>query len=239
MNTLLRKVRRGTLAENRFKRYLIYAVGEIVLVVIGILIALNINNWNEGRKLAKVETALLKQLLEDAVADSAHFASRKSLFNGQIKTMVNFRALCEGRLDTIEAERILPVIESPFLLILSHSDVMNNSPDAINEISDPGLKNGLRQYKLMYEYVALGTELVNNSLQANTTDPVIELSYTFPDQDSISVADLHIWCDDEDVIGYSTLLVRLESVILIRVENMIEENRSFIAALRKTLGDRE
>ncbi|MCB0781788.1 MAG: hypothetical protein KDC03_20070, partial [Flavobacteriales bacterium] len=81
--------------------------------------------------------------------------------------------LCEGRLDTIEAERILPVIESPFLLILSHSDVMNNSPDAINGISDPDLKNGLRQYKLMYEYVALGTELVNNSLQANTTDPVI------------------------------------------------------------------
>ncbi len=38
------------LRENNFSKYLMYAVGEIVLVVIGILIALNINNWNENRK---------------------------------------------------------------------------------------------------------------------------------------------------------------------------------------------
>ena len=36
--------------ENRFTRYLLYAIGEIVLVVIGILIALNVNNWNNQRK---------------------------------------------------------------------------------------------------------------------------------------------------------------------------------------------
>ena len=38
------------LTENKFRKYLIYAVGEIVLVVIGILIALQINNQNEYRK---------------------------------------------------------------------------------------------------------------------------------------------------------------------------------------------
>ncbi|MFT6995626.1 MAG: hypothetical protein ACJA1P_002371 [Maribacter sp.] len=42
--------------------YLIYAIGEIVLVVIGILIALQINNWNENTKLEIEETRLLKQL---------------------------------------------------------------------------------------------------------------------------------------------------------------------------------
>ncbi len=41
-----RKIRQLLLKENRFKRYLVYAFGEIVLVVIGILIALQINNWN-------------------------------------------------------------------------------------------------------------------------------------------------------------------------------------------------
>jgi len=38
------------LRENKFTKYLIYAFGEIVLVVIGILIALQVNNWNEQKK---------------------------------------------------------------------------------------------------------------------------------------------------------------------------------------------
>ena len=38
------------MTENKFSKYLLYAVGEIILVVIGILIALSINNWNEERK---------------------------------------------------------------------------------------------------------------------------------------------------------------------------------------------
>ena len=38
------------LTENKFSKYLIYAIGEIILVVIGIMIALSINNWNESKK---------------------------------------------------------------------------------------------------------------------------------------------------------------------------------------------
>jgi len=48
--------------ENRTSKYLLYAIGEIVLVVIGILIALSINNWNENRKNHKLETQALINL---------------------------------------------------------------------------------------------------------------------------------------------------------------------------------
>lgn len=44
------KIRRKILSENNFSKYFIYAIGEIVLVVIGILIALQINNWNQAKK---------------------------------------------------------------------------------------------------------------------------------------------------------------------------------------------
>ncbi|MFT7186735.1 MAG: hypothetical protein ACI84K_002139 [Pseudohongiellaceae bacterium] len=44
-------MREKLLAENKFRKYLLYALGEILLIVIGILIALQINNWNENQKL--------------------------------------------------------------------------------------------------------------------------------------------------------------------------------------------
>jgi hypothetical protein len=50
MIKFFRKIRQNLLMENKTGKYLKYAIGEIVLVVIGILIALQINNWNEERK---------------------------------------------------------------------------------------------------------------------------------------------------------------------------------------------
>tara|TARA_R110002073_G_scaffold139232_2_gene289234 strand:+ start:11447 stop:12145 length:699 start_codon:yes stop_codon:yes gene_type:complete len=48
--------------ENKVSKYMLYAIGEIVLVVIGILIALSINNWNENRKLQNEELNLLLEV---------------------------------------------------------------------------------------------------------------------------------------------------------------------------------
>ena len=62
MIKFFRKIRKKLLTENKFSKYLIYAIGEIILVVIGILIALQINNWNENSKLKIEETRLLEQL---------------------------------------------------------------------------------------------------------------------------------------------------------------------------------
>ena len=58
MIKFFRIVRQKMLTENKFSKYLIYAIGEIILVVIGILIALSINNWNQNR-LDKNEEELL------------------------------------------------------------------------------------------------------------------------------------------------------------------------------------
>jgi hypothetical protein len=65
MIKFFRKIRQKMLTENKFSKYLLYAVGEIVLVVIGILIALSINNWNEGRKESNLELETLSGLYND------------------------------------------------------------------------------------------------------------------------------------------------------------------------------
>lgn len=65
MIKFFRRIRQQLLKENKLSRYLIYAIGEIVLVVIGILIALSINNWNETQKELKKEHDVLIQLKEE------------------------------------------------------------------------------------------------------------------------------------------------------------------------------
>jgi len=65
MIKFFRKIRQQLLLKNRFSKYLLYAIGEIILVVIGILIALQINNWNEIRKIRNTEQQYLLSLKEE------------------------------------------------------------------------------------------------------------------------------------------------------------------------------
>jgi len=61
------KIRKNLLSEGESGKYIKYAVGEIVLVMIGILLALQINNWNEVRKTSKKEVANLKSLKSEMI----------------------------------------------------------------------------------------------------------------------------------------------------------------------------
>ena len=58
------------MSENKTGKYLKYAIGEIILVVVGILIALQINNWNETDKRIALEKKMLKELLTNLRKDS-------------------------------------------------------------------------------------------------------------------------------------------------------------------------
>ena len=69
MLPFFRKLRRSLLAENRLTRYLLYALGEILLVVIGILLALQVNNWNEDRRFRTQQAGLLSDLSKDLEAN--------------------------------------------------------------------------------------------------------------------------------------------------------------------------
>ena len=60
MLNFLRNFRKKVLAERTYSKYLLYAIGEIALVVIGILIALRINGWNDHRRMLQKEIEMLQ-----------------------------------------------------------------------------------------------------------------------------------------------------------------------------------
>lgn len=90
MIKFFRNIRKNLLSEGESGKYLKYAIGEIVLVVIGILIALSINNWNENRKLDEKREIYYRQLIIDLKSDKAYAKSLISTFEEYLKTYKNY-----------------------------------------------------------------------------------------------------------------------------------------------------
>jgi hypothetical protein len=89
MIKFFRKIRQNLLMENKTGKYFKYAIGEIVLVVIGILIALQINNFNEQRKDSEKEQVVLKQLKEDYETDLNQLRQKMAMRDGIVLSALN------------------------------------------------------------------------------------------------------------------------------------------------------
>ena len=81
MIKFFRKIRQQLLMENKTSKYFKYAIGEIILVVIGILIALQINNWNEHKKTKGFEIKILKEIRSNLLVDLVEINEDLELMN--------------------------------------------------------------------------------------------------------------------------------------------------------------
>lgn len=72
MIKFFRNIRQNLVNEGKATKYMTYAIGEIILVVIGILIALQINDWNEKRKINTFERDILSQIQDNLIQDRSN-----------------------------------------------------------------------------------------------------------------------------------------------------------------------
>jgi hypothetical protein len=226
------------MSENKTGKYLKYAVGETLLVVIGILIALQINNWNENRKTHRNEVKLAEQLLEDARADSVFFQSR--ITHQQIRDTLFNNLINLSKQIAVDSISKIEVNADPFFFRLAYqSNLINNNPDAYDLISHDSVKSKLREYKAKYDYVVHSIELNNRiseefglplqikyykQLQMISNQPVIgELKFSIEDEETVAKFDLlKNYGDNYLVQTESFLKVNLELINLL--ETYLEEN---------------
>jgi len=127
MIKLFKNIRKSFLNEGKTSKYFKYAIGEIILVVIGILIALQINNWNENR-LEKVEANnYLKQIKTELVLDVANF--KKDIDN--IKSYTEY-------LDKVSQRKYDEVDLSMLLMSLSRNLEPGNCGISFNKMLESG-----------------------------------------------------------------------------------------------------
>ena len=113
MIKFFRKIRQKLLTENKFSKYLIYAIGEIILVVIGILIALQVNNANEVRKSYRELDKINQNLLQE-------FESNQKALNTAINQL---KWTKKGSLEVLS------------MIGISERELMTTNIDSIIEIS--------------------------------------------------------------------------------------------------------
>ena len=109
---LFRRIRRSLLESKDMKRYLLYALGEVALVVIGILLALQINVWNENRILKKEEFTYLTNLKRDVDAMIQEFDQYHELITFDKQSAIKaLRTLESCQLDDTSKKILDEVLE--------------------------------------------------------------------------------------------------------------------------------
>ena len=112
MIKFFRKIRQNQFMENKTGKYFKYAIGEIVLVVIGILIALSINNWNNQRLANKQMNSFLQAIKEDLKSDGLEFDSSIKFNKEQAEQKKNILKL--SNFDDLNIDSLFMVIRPRF-----------------------------------------------------------------------------------------------------------------------------
>lgn len=143
MIKFFRRIRQQLLSEGKTGKYLKYAIGEIVLVVIGILIALQINNWNESNKLEKEKIVYLKRLKLDLEKDTVYYNQSIARANLLIDRNTKFLKKIYDEQKSIDEGKDLmniPLWDSEYLTIQDNTFSELVSSGKLNIISNPRLK---------------------------------------------------------------------------------------------------
>lgn len=147
MIRFFRKLRQDLLSEGKTTKYLKYAIGEIVLVVIGILIALQINNWNEERKQDHNIKLALQEVKNNMIGDSLMMKNVAAV----VRKDLGFQRELIGAMEANEA------LDSTYnqhlgrVVIMRRINSVHNGYDTLKElgfenIKDTELRNAILWY---------------------------------------------------------------------------------------------
>ena len=168
MIKFFRKIRQGLLTDNKFSKYLLYAVGEILLVVIGILIALQINTWNENKNILAKEKVILSSLLEDFETNSRNIDFSLQGYIGGVAQLERKMTYIGRNPNDFDQKIKYEIVSSPFWRPKLVNGTLNSLlySDQLGLIQNNNLKKLLTSYSfdidanlaMIEEYITLLNE---------------------------------------------------------------------------------
>lgn len=161
MIKFFRKIRQQLLTENKFNRYLLYALGEIFLVVIGILIALQINTWNKEIQDNARERTSLENLIADLVIQKEIILEQQDNETLKLNEIDTCSFFFSSTLPPVELYRLLLSLASRHTFIANKATFDNMfSTGDIMLVHNPDLQNAIVRYYKQLDYSA---SVINNN----------------------------------------------------------------------------
>lgn len=201
MARVFNSIRQRLLKENRLTRYLIYAVGEIVLVVLGILIALQINNNNDLRKARAREVNYLENIKSDLLANkekvNAFIAVRTNCISASERviakldgdTITDWMAFNEDCISIYAWQRYYPIN-------FTFKELMNTG--GLAQLSNDSVKTALLKLEQLFEKVKAEEDHFRFDTEEIIYKPLYELKDMGPMIDKHMNKDVALYREDYD-----------------------------------------
>lgn len=167
MLKFFRKIRYDLMEKKKTGKYLKYAIGEIILVVIGILIALSINNWNEGRLEANREKITLSNLNEEFQDNLRDLDSINTKLSSTIGALEHLFAMFNKE----ESQYVSKTLDSIISMTLT-SPTWKPSEFVLNDLKNSGGLSKLRNKelkKLLFQWTRYYNEMKEIAMQTEKT----------------------------------------------------------------------
>lgn len=235
MLKLFRRFRKFQLMENNTGKYFKYAIGEITLVMIGILLALQVNNWNEGRKIKEQQLTFMTSLKKDLTADTTYLKDYLA------KIKLSYQKLKQERdrvnQKSFNKDSLINFVKNDInVFMVSFEGFNNNTYESIKmsgkiDLLNEPLKNNLFELSVIQEsgfevYENLRNDYFDEIESLNAKYP-IAVSFSFLKKNSHSIT---IWSD----IDEKDLLLQLNSWGTGKANFYNNITKNFTNALEKT-----
>jgi len=160
--------------QNKTGKYIKYAIGEIVLVMAGILLALQVNNWKENSKDLNKEVTILKNLQKDILADTLDIAFNIKYHKVFLESEKKLYAFIQNTNNVSNSEiDFVNALSSPLFSIIHQASFTNLQNNDLGIITNNGLKQQISRHYDFFVRVILTLE---NEMTTYETYP-IKLSY--------------------------------------------------------------
>jgi len=240
MLRFFRQIRQRLMIDNKFSKYLLYAIGEILLVVIGILIALQIGDWNEGIKQDKRELILLSELRSNLKTNVRNLESDIRLQTNSIRSFEYILRLPNEKLpfnDSI-SKYLYDIDYCPdVLLITSAFQTMKSS--GLEIIRSDSLRMAVvNLYEVGYPELMQETKRLEDQLWPAVVMPLFQKHFRMSNSNYIP-NDYDNWLKDTEFFNMVSIRLALRNTSTIYKKKTVQQTNAVIRLIDKEIESRK
>ncbi|APY09532.1 hypothetical protein BWZ20_15010 [Winogradskyella sp. J14-2] len=232
MIKFFRKIRQKLLSENKFSKYLIYAIGEIVLVVIGILIALAINDWNEQRKIGNLQKEYLTNLKKEATNNLNSVMIMKDYVTKLNSKQIELIKLISSDKDSVTEKHLSKLLVD----VIIFSFAIKYDDSFLSELKNSGNLKNILNDSIRQNLIDISPIIDDLRYQEEAVDVLLKQSLNFITKDG-SFAVLFQNIGEMEALGLNNLPQSDRSNLSLLYDNEFENTIMLYTIVTQTLNE--